>query len=292
MRSTLYIGPAGWSYPDWEGPVYPPGAGIDRLRFIARYFNCVELNSSFYRTPSPKIVRSWAERIGYFEHFHLTVKVLKKFTHLREFDRDGLLEFIDRFAPIEDAGRLGAFLLQFPWSFRNDLSNLEYLQKVAEVFRGRPVVVEVRHGSWKIPETEEFFRNNGLAFCNIDQPVIGDSIAPSNIVTREDVGYIRLHGRNYDNWFKTDAGRDARYDYLYDPEELAAWKSRAISMLGKVRNLFIITNNHFQGQALVNGFQLSSMIKGAGVKMPSSLVRSYPSLEDYLDRSVEDLDLS
>jgi uncharacterized protein YecE (DUF72 family) len=292
IKTTLHIGPAGWSYPDWEGTVYPQGAGIDRLRFIVRYFDCVELNSSFYRIPSAKTVRSWADRIGDPGNFRLTVKVLNKFSHLREFTHDELLEFIERFAPIQDKRILGSFLLQFPWSFRCNKDNLIYLEKLAGSFRDRPVAVEVRHGSWQDDGIEGFFRDNNLAFCNIDQPVIGDSLAPSSIITREDVGYIRLHGRNYGNWFKRDAGRDGRYDYLYDAEELATWKSRATSMLGKVRDLFIITNNHFQGQALVNAFQMRSMIDERRVRMPSTLVKTYPELDDFLDSSSEDLDLS
>jgi len=280
MHGTIHIGPAGWSYEDWRGPVYPPGRKVDELLTIARYFDCIELNSSFYRTPAERLVRSWADRIAERSGFTFTVKILRRFTHERTGTADEAKRFIHAFDPLVERGSVGAFLLQFPWSFRGSAENRGYLGKLAVWFRDLPTAVELRHGSWNCPGTESFISECGLAFCNIDQPVIGASMPPAEIVTDPRLAYVRLHGRNYRNWMRKNAGRDERYDYLYRQKELEEWKRRAQRLSAKADNLYIITNNHFRGQALVNAFQLKSLLGRQRQSMPEALVTAYPVLRD------------
>lgn len=277
-KERIFTGPAGWSYKDWNSIFYP-SSRVDRLAFTARYFRCIELNSSFYRIPSGKLVESWAERLAGFPSFLLTVKGLGRFTHERILISDEVRDFIGVFEPLIGSGKLGAFLLQFPWSFKNEKSSREYLTRSAGLFSEYPTAVELRHGSWDTPAVVKLFSDHGISFCNIDQPVIGDSIGPTEYVTDPRAGYIRLHGRNAKNWFRQDAGRDQRYDYLYEPGELSEWRESAARMAGIVERLFIITNNHFRGQALVNAFQFRSMLEGSKVNPPDSLRTAYPVLE-------------
>jgi len=277
---AISIGPAGWSYRDWIGPVYPAAGKVDELRFIARYFDCIELNSSFYRTPSPRLVRSWADRTADKAGFTFTIKVLQRFTHERSGDADEAKRFIHTFDPLLERAAVGAFLLQFPWSFRNDAAGRDAIEHLGDWFRDLPVAIELRHGSWNRAETFSLLADRGLSFCNIDQPVIGDAIAPTEIVTDPKLGYIRLHGRNRKDWARKDAGRDERYDYLYDENELKEWKERAERVASKTASLYIITNNHFRAQALVNAFQLRHLLSGQMQDMPQSLVASYPVLRD------------
>lgn len=276
---TLRIGPAGWSYRDWIGPVYPKGKRTDQLRTIARHFNCIELNSSFYRIPSDRLVESWRQRLAAFSDFTFSVKVWQKFTHERSVDESAAAYFLHTFDPLIENGLVGAFLLQFPWSFRNQPENRRYISRLGRWFRDVPAAVELRHGSWNGPDTLKLLQDCHLAFCNIDQPVIGNSIPPTEYVTDKELAYIRLHGRNRKNWFNEKAGRDERYDYLYSERELEQWHRRAQRILGSVRNLFIITNNHFKGQALVNAFQLKSMLERRRIAIMPELVLAYPALE-------------
>lgn len=276
--ATISIGPAGWSYRDWVGPVYPAGSKVDELRMIARSFDCIELNSSFYRTPSQRLVRSWADRIRDRAGFTFTVKVLQRFTHERSGDRDEARRFIHAFDPLLEQGAVGAFLLQFPWSFRNDDAGRTAIENLAAWFKGFHVAVELRHGSWNGADTLSLLETNGLAFCNIDQPVIGDAMPPTEIATNASLGYIRLHGRNRMNWARKDAERDERYDYLYDGREMEEWKGRAERVAAKVARLYVITNNHYRAQALVNAFQLRYLIAREKQDVPDSLVASYPVL--------------
>ena len=280
MASTaaIHVGPAGWSYRDWVGPVYPAGRRVDELLTIARWFDCVELNSSFYRVPSERNVRSWAERVAERPGFTFTVKVLQRFTHERAGDAAEAASFVRVFDPLLSRGALGAFLLQFPWSFRENPENRRFLARAGKWFAGVPAAVELRHASWNAPDVPAFLAESGLAFCNIDQPVIGESMPPTAVATDRRLGYIRLHGRNYRDWFRADAGRDARYDYLYRDDELEQWRDRAVRMAREVKALYIITNNHFRGQALVNAFQMKSLLGQTIGEIPGSLVETYPSL--------------
>lgn len=276
---TLRIGPAGWSYRDWIGPVYPTGKRIDQLCWIAHHFNCIELNSSFYRTPTGQLVESWKRRLAAFSDFTFSVKVSQKITHDRNADEATAAQFIHTFDPLIENGLVGAFLLQFPWSFKDQAENRRYLLQLGQWFRNVPTAVELRHGSWNNPDTLKLLEDCHLAFCNIDQPVIGNSIPPTEYTTHSELAYIRLHGRNRKNWFNDNAGRDERYDYLYSEHELEEWSGRAGRILGSVENLFIITNNHFKGQALVNAFQLKSTLERSRIAIMPELVSAYPALD-------------
>jgi uncharacterized protein YecE (DUF72 family) len=279
-RTRLYIGPAGWSYEDWKGRVYPDGSGYDKLLFISRYFNCVELNSSFYRMPSARIVDSWARRLSPLPDFRMPVKVLRRFSHERRFEAGEPEEFISRFSPLLENGIAGPFLIQFPWSFRRNADSMRYIERLGRAFEGFPTVVEVRHGSWEHQDTIELLSGHGLIFCNIDQPLIGDSLGPSSHITNIDTCYIRLHGRNRADWFRRDAGRDDRYNYLYSHDEMVEWSDRIRGMMSRAGKIFVITNNHFGGQALVNAFQLRHILEGKKPEAPPTIINAYPELAE------------
>ncbi|MHC5039724.1 MAG: DUF72 domain-containing protein, partial [Planctomycetota bacterium] len=210
---TIHFGTAGWSYPDWKGVVYPRegGRGFDALAYLAGVFDVVEINSSFYRPPTSDQARAWLQRTASVPEFLFTLKLHRRFTHDRKepwtpSDTGTFREGID---PIAQAGKLGALLLQFPWSFRNIEGNRRWLSKLAKDFAPYPLVVELRHASWLREAAFRFLESLSLAFCNIDQPEMRDSIGPSSRVTAG-VGYVRFHGRNREAWFRKDAGRDER----------------------------------------------------------------------------------
>lgn len=273
---SLRVGPAGWSYGDWEGIVYPRGFHADRLLYLASLFGCIELNSSFYRVPSPRTVESWARRLASIPEFRLCIKVFGRFTHERLGGPDEYSRFIHAFDPLIERRIAGPFLAQFPWSLRYNDESSDLIRRLAESFGGYDTAVEVRHGSWDDPAARGLLSSCGFALCCIDQPVIGDSLRPAVHATIPSFGYMRLHGRNYREWFRSGSGRDARYDYLYTPAEMKEWADRARLLLGSVSRLFVITNNHFRGQALVNAFQLRSILEERRVRVPATLLERYP----------------
>ena len=164
-------------------------------------------------------------------------------------------------------------LAQFPISFKNTNPNRDYLESVVEKFKQYPLVVEVRHNSWTNEGTLRYFAEKGVAFCNIDQPRLGKAIAPSEHVTAA-FAYVRLHGRNYDQWFDSDSRND-RYNYLYTDPELQGWKTRIDTIAAKAKKTFVIANNHFEGKAAVNALQLKHMLTGRAVNVPDTLLKKY-----------------
>jgi uncharacterized protein YecE (DUF72 family) len=183
---------------------------------------------------------------------------------------------------IAEENMLGALLVQFPISFKNTNQNRDYLDALLNKFGKYPTVVEVRHNSWTNEGTLRYFVQKGVAFCNIDQPLLGKAVVPSDLVTSP-VGYVRLHGRNYDQWFDSDSGAD-RYNYLYTHDELQKWKQRVDVISGKAQKTFVVTNNHFEGKAAVNALQLRSMLTGASVRVPATLRTRYWELGEIASR--------
>ena len=277
IGSPIRVGVAGWSYPEWEGIVYPQTPRTDGLVYLARYLDTIEINSPFYRIPSPTTTASWARRAAAKAGFRFTLKLFRGFTHERSSGSRDEQAFKQALVPLMDGELLGGLLLQFPWSFKNDPENRDYLSKLLDRFVGYPLVVEIRHASWNDRAFFDFLTEKSIAFCNIDQPQIGRSIAPSNRTTGP-IGYVRLHGRNYQDWFREDAGRDARYDYLYSEEELDPWMEKISEVSENASETYVITNNHFRGQAVVNALQIRARIEKRKVLAPASLVERYPVL--------------
>jgi uncharacterized protein YecE (DUF72 family) len=152
---------------------------------------------------------------------------------------------------------------------------MEYLERLFRMLADFPLVLEVRHGSWNEEDFYGFLREQGVAFCNVDQPLIGNSIQPGERATAR-LGYFRLHGRNYRNWFKEDAGRDARYNYLYTKQEIRQLAGQIRKVHQSTEETYAITNNHFRGQALVNAMEILEELDGTPPAVPPMLAASYP----------------
>jgi uncharacterized protein YecE (DUF72 family) len=277
---TIRYGPAGWEYPDWAGIVYPRPAprGFDRLRHLARFFSTVEVNATFYRPFTAEVAARWCERVAGVPGFRFGAKVWRRLTHEREaaYGADEVRQARAALDRMRDEGRLGAALLQFPWSFKREPAAEEWLRGVLRALAGLPLVVEVRHASWDAPEVLAELAEAGVGIVNVDQPLFHASIRPGARVTAP-VAYVRVHGRNYRDWFRKGAGRDARYDYLYSRGELGPWAERvkelAVSPLAP--DVYVVTNNHFRGQAAANAKMLEALVEGRKVEAPAELVSAY-----------------
>lgn len=273
----IRFGIAGWDYRDWWGPVYPATRpkGFDPLAYLTRYFDTIEINSTFYRPPAPKSATSWARRVEHNDRFAFTAKLWRRFTHERDeaWTRDEVDAVRDGFAPLHDAGKLGCVLIQFPWSFKRNARSREWLDDVVRAFDAFPLAVEVRHSSWNVPEFYAALRERGIGAVNIDQPIYAKSIEPGAEVT-SGIGYVRLHGRNYENWFRENAASHERYDYLYTKTELESWLDRIHEVAERARDTYVITNNHFVGQAPANAAMLKKLY-GDQAEVPPELQEAF-----------------
>jgi uncharacterized protein YecE (DUF72 family) len=277
MEHQIRIGPAGWSYKDWEGTVYPPhGSKFDHLAYLASFFDTIEINSPFYRIPPPTHAKSWVRRVADNPNFKFTTKVFRGFTHddasLADADVTAFRNYLD---PLADANRLGAVLLQYPWSFKNSDESRDKLSALFTAFDGYPLALEVRHSTFQNEEFLQFLNEHDVAWVNVDQPLFHDSVKPSDAMTGP-LAYARLHGRNYEKWFAHGETWE-RYNYLYSKEELEPWVSR-IQTMASAKETYVVTNNHFRGQAIVNAVELEESL-GMDAKMPPQLKETYPGRE-------------
>lgn len=278
----IRIGPAGWSYADWQGIVYPSPKprGFHEPAYLAQYFDTIEINTSFYQPLRPQLVQGWIEQIASNPRFLFTAKLWQKFTHEDSATLDDEKSVRAGFDVLRDAKRLGAVLVQFPFSFHYTPDTLTYLKRLTRRFHDYPLVIEVRHSSWSSRKLDTLLRELGVGFCNIDQPVIGRSIVPGERVTSS-VGYVRLHGRRYDTWFTDDPAvpKHERYNYLYTEEELKPWAERIKKIATHADSTFVITNNHYQGKGVVNALDLIHLLNDDKVKVPEPLRHHYAELE-------------
>lgn len=293
---SLRIGTAGFSYKDWEGIVYPADLKkqkIHPLEYLARFFDCCEINTSFYGHIKPNVGRDWCRKASAVNpDFLFTAKLFQGFTHVARGTRPPspfnltvpaeeeqlVREGLDSIAA---ESKLGAVLIQFPVSFKNADDTRDYLFKLIGKFKQYPLVLEIRHTSWNDPDLLARLAEQGVGFCNIDQPRLGASLRSTEHVTST-VGYVRLHGRNYKEWFQAD-NRNDRYNYLYSSDELKGWAEKIRHVEEKSEKTFAITNNHYKGQAAVNALELKSMLSGRKVKAPESLVKHYGELKNFVE---------
>jgi uncharacterized protein YecE (DUF72 family) len=288
---NIKIGVAGFSYKDWQGVVYPPSLKSSaRIEYLAQFLELIEINTSFYGHIKPAIGKEWCRAaLSANPKFVFTAKLNRAFTHSpvavleptsAKTIRPAATDEQDAKAgydSIAAEGMLGALLAQFPISFKCTDENRAYVEQLVERFRSYPLVLEIRHASWNEPDVLRWIEGLGIGLCNIDQPLLGRAVGPSAHATSA-VGYIRLHGRNYKQWFAETNVRD-RYDYLYSTKELASWKERAQEVAEKTETTYVVANNHNLGKAAVNALQLISMIEARRVKVPATLVPRYPELD-------------
>lgn len=298
MAGTVLVGTSGWSYPSgqgtWNGIFYPKrrGRGFDELAYYAEHFDTVEVNSTFYRAPDAGMTASWLRRTP--PGFLFSIKLYQKFTHPEMFlARNGVADWnlsladVDQvrhgIEPMAASGRLAAMLMQFPPSFHATPDTRDYLAWLLRAFPGYPKAVELRHRSWSdaADETRQQLRDHDAAWALIDEPKFESSVsqAPDDHASGA-LSYIRLHGRNAEQWWDHAAAED-RYNYLYSADELRPFAAAATEAAAAGRRVVLYLNNHFSAKAVANAAvlrsQLDQPVPGA---YPPEIVARYPSLRD------------
>jgi uncharacterized protein YecE (DUF72 family) len=260
--------------------VYPKASSAGRhpLDLVAHYLDLVEVNSSFYQFLRPELVRLWIKKVEANPRFLFTVKLHQRFTHARVLDPKEIAAFKDGLFPLLRAKRLGAVLMQFPWSFKLTAENRDFLIRLRREFHEFPLVAEMRHDSWMAEEGIGTFLDYRVGFCNIDQPEYTRAMPPTAFLTSA-IGYVRLHGRNPNNAlgaFDREAVRARQHDYLYSEAELTEWARRVEQVQRFAERTFVVFNNDAGGKSFVNALQLRAAITGVRGSAPKDLRRRYP----------------
>jgi len=276
MPENVYIGIAGWSYPDWKGIVYTEPK-IDQLEYVSRFVDCIEINSTFYRPPSEKNTKSWLERTSGKKDFFFTAKLHRDFTHKGKIDAGMVRDFHKGFEPFLEADKLKNLLVQFRYDFADCPDSRRHLSGIVENFRDVfELVVEVRHKSWQEKEALNFLQELGVSVCNLDYPTTYNSFNLQHCTVGRS-GYFRMHGRNSEKWF-SKAGRDETYDYYYNADELAGIHDRIEKLAEAFEFLTVIANNHYRGAELANAIELKALVSGEKQLVPTGLLKTYPKL--------------
>ncbi len=257
----IYVGTCGFSYKEWIGPFYPAKIKpAEMLRYYAREFCAVEIDSSYYGVPSPRTVESMAARTP--ANFRFSFKVPQSVTHAPDVPstvrvHDDARLFCEGLAPMKETGKLGCVLAQFPNAFKPESGGEAYLRRVVEALKGLPVVVEFRNRLWQRPETIELLRELGAGYCNVDMPRLEGLLGASSDVAAS-VGYVRFHGRNAKTWW--NGSNVTRYNYAYSPQELVPWIERIAEIDAQTNDTYVFFNNHADGHAPRNAEMMASML--------------------------------
>lgn len=253
----LWIGTAGYSYDDWIGPVYPHNIKKkEMLQYYAQFFSMVEVNFTYYQVPNPFIFAQFLKKTP--PGFTFVVKAHRSFTHERKKEEKKGEAFCAALAPLQGEDRLGAVLLQFPWSFKNNQENREYLKWVVTCFPEMDLVVEFRHASWIKKPIFTLLSHLQVGYVCVDEPQL-EGLVPPVTVTTSPIGYLRFHGRNQKDWWQPKKAYQ-RYNYLYSQEELTQWLPGIERLKKESSRLYISFNNHYQGKAFQNARTLMTLL--------------------------------
>lgn len=293
----ILLGTCSWTDPTLIkcGRFYPSWAksAESRLQFYASHFPIVEVDSSYYALPSERNSRLWVERT--FDGFLFDVKAFRLFTqhptplstlprdvreqlppelkeksslYQRDLPGELTVELWDRFErallPLDSAGKLGTVLFQFPpWFYPGD-EQRSYILTCKQRLPQYRIAVEFRHNSWLNEKNRErtmsFLTDNDLPFVCVDEPQGFRSSVPPAAEATSDIGLVRFHGRNRENWEKKGISVTDRFNYLYSDDELRQWVPRIKQLALKTRHLHVLFNTNYEDQGVVNARQLGYLL--------------------------------
>jgi uncharacterized protein YecE (DUF72 family) len=256
LKGNLFIGTSGYSFPDWKGVVYPKGLPQNRwLEHYAGHFNLLELNVSYYRQPAPATIERLVNLTP--PDFRVVIKAHQSISHGGEVE-PAASELIRRTEPLGQADKHLGFLVQFPYSFRNDKSNRYYLTVLKRSFQGYPLYFEFRHDGWLTEGVKELLEQLEVSWVNADLPEL-QGLPQLTDWTTSNRAYLRLHGRNRKSWWPGTPGE--RYDYNYSREELQALMPALSRMDTSAEETLIFFNNCHAGQAVKNALLLRELME-------------------------------
>jgi uncharacterized protein YecE (DUF72 family) len=272
MAATVRIGTCSWADEGLVKHWYPRGVSSAeaRLRYYAERFDVVEVDSPFYRLPSPETTAKWAERTPPDFVFH--VKASAAMTGHEEAELEAAFrEFREVFEPLEASGKMRGVLLQYHPRVKKSPEALEELTRVRGLLDPLVPLIEFRHRSWvtedELPDTLRFLERNGLAFVSVESPPTrAANVVPTIAAVTHPVAYVRFHGRNWRTWNIRNAKSSAeRFDHMYTDDELAEWVEPMERLAGEAEEVYALMNNNRDDFAPRSARILRGLLDEAGI---------------------------
>jgi uncharacterized protein YecE (DUF72 family) len=283
QQGRILVGTCNWAdHTDFYPRGLPAG---ERLAYYARFFPLVEVDSTFYGIPKPAVARRWVELTP--PGFLFNVKAYRSLTlheredgKPREATEEEKREFMDLLSPIREAGKLRGVHYQFPPWFTATAKNMDYISRLPDQHPRDQLIVEFRHRSWSEPArfdaVTELLEEAGMTYCIVDEPQLGSaSMPPHLVVTSPKLAVVRMHGRNYQTWYKKGTTSADRFDYLYREEELLEWVPRVRALADRAQEVHVLFNNNRSNYAVVNGLQMARLLD-LGYPPPESVPVAEP----------------
>ena len=299
---TIAVGTSSWTDPTLvrDTDFYPAKtmSAEERLRHYASIFTAVEVDATYYAPPSLQTTELWVERTP--PGFRMEIKafslltghptrpgsiwkdmrdelpadvVEKRSLYRHHLPPDMLEEAWIRFGaalvPLQEAGRLGAVVFQFPPWFTAKRGNRDELAALPERLPGLRLAVELRHASWLSDRdrdhTLQLLEQLGLTYVCVDGPQGFPSSVPPVVAATTDLALVRFHGHNAENWNKKGISAAERFRYLYDEKELAAWVEPLRALGSSAAETHVLMNNCYQDYGVRNAYQLGRLL-GEGLQ--------------------------
>lgn len=245
------LGTSGWSYKEWEGPFYPKGEK-KKLTFYSKFYDTVEIDSTFYAFPSQGMILGAAKSTP--PEFVFSAKLPKLITHDKTLDvergvKEDLFRFLHLMKPLIEEGKMGPLLVQLPPSFAYS-GGLKKLRGFLDVLpTDVSFAAEFRNKSWiGKADAVDLLRGHNVAITTVDEPLL-----PADITTTADFAFVRWHGKGDRPW----------YNYRYRQDELRGWSKKVEAIATKTKKLYGYFNNHFRGFAVENSLQMMGLLGSA-----------------------------
>ena len=275
--APIRIGTCSWTDDGLLKIWYPRGVSTPRARleYYAERFDTVEVDSPFYRLPSPQTAAGWAERTP--EGFVFHAKASGEMTGHRAAEREqSFAAFREALEPLESAGKLRGVLLQYPPRFAKSRESLAELGEVAALLDPLVPLVEFRHRSWMTDDeradTLAFLERHGLAYVSVDSPrTRASNVMPRIAAATHGMAYVRFHGRNWKTWNRRTRTSGERFDWLYEEDELEEWVEPLGELAREAEEVYAMFNNNRYDYAPRSAARLRKVLGAAGIEATGGL---------------------
>lgn len=255
MPGHLFVGTSGYAYKEWKPEFYPADLKApDMLSFYSRRFNSVEINNTFYKMPTEKVLAQWTSQTP--DDFSFTLKAPQRITHFARLKNvDENLDYFLRAARESMNDRLGCILFQCPPTLRYDK---ELLESFLALLPGQPFrfAMEFRHDSWT--DAVEQLANNNVAWCVADT----DEKKAPLVQTSDAFVYLRLRGLNYTE------------------EDIRTWADETRAVLDKGADAHVYFKHEDDPSGVRYGLRFRELVEQLSPEAQISTTGDTPSIDE------------